>query len=119
MALPVPLEQEILRQCLVYLSLQPDFVCWRNNTGAFGGVSAKGKKWFVRAGVRGASDIIGFTARGAHFVAIEVKRPGGTFRPGQQEFLAQVSEAGGFACVVRSIDDLISQVFRWRQSRAK
>lgn len=48
---PAPLERDILRQCLDYLSLCPGVFVWRNNTGALN----VGKR-FVRFGTVGSSD---------------------------------------------------------------
>lgn len=37
------------------------------------------------------------------FLAVEVKMPGGTYRPGQREFLRTVRRTGGFAFTARSV----------------
>jgi hypothetical protein len=113
--LPHPLEAEILRQCLDYLALQPDFFTWRNNTGAFRIPNALGGKTrFVRAGLVGSSDILGVMAPRGRLVAIEIKRPGNNPTEAQYTFLELVNRLGGLSCVVRSLDDLIARVNDWR-----
>lgn len=107
-------EKEIQAAILAYLALVPGVVAWRNNTGAMFGAH-KGKRWAVRFGHPGLSDILGwkqekfinlhahgFTAR---FLALEVKRPQKHASPAQQAFLDAVRAAGGIAGVVRSVDD--------------
>jgi hypothetical protein len=70
--------------------------------------------------VNGASDLIGWTTVTvtpdmvgqtiAVFTAQEVKTLTGRIRPEQQNFIAQVTAAGGFAGVVRSPDDAVKMV---------
>lgn len=118
-----PKEREIQRAILDYLALVPGVSAWRNNTGAMFG-EHKGKRWAVRFGAPGISDILGwrtvkdFTHQGcchktdaalprvAHFLAIEVKRPGTYPTPAQAAFLETVKAAGGIAIVARSVEDV-------------
>jgi hypothetical protein len=48
------------------------------------------------------------------FVALEVKTPRGRVTPEQQRFITLVRARGGFAAVVRSVDDAIAAVARCR-----
>ncbi len=48
-------------------------VVWRNNTG---GMKDKTGRHFVRFGINGAPDIIGFLTNGGRFFGYEVKKPG-------------------------------------------
>jgi hypothetical protein len=43
------------------------------------------------------------------------RRPGGKTRPDQDRWLASVRKLGGFACVVRSVDEAVAAVARCRQ----
>jgi hypothetical protein len=52
-------ESEIQREILRYLNTVPGVVAFRMNTGAMRG-EHKGKRWFVRFGVPGMSDVIGW-----------------------------------------------------------
>ena len=112
-----PLEQDILRQCLQWLHWQQDMVCWRNNTGAAVLTGKGNKPRYVKFGMPGSSDILGFMKPGGVFVGIEVKRPGNRPTPEQAAFLAQLKLFGGLAAVVHSIDELIETVNAWRKAR--
>jgi len=83
-------------------------VVWRQNTGS---IKLGGR--YVRFGVVGGSDIMGWTPAGK-FLAIEAKRPGATLKPEQQAFLDRLRFAGGVGLVVRRLQDLIDQ---WEQIR--
>ena len=109
-------EKEIQRAILDYLALVPGVVVWRNNVGAMFG-QHKGKRWAVRFGAPGLSDIIGWRSEvlgdKSHqwrsrpvFLAIEVKRPGGKLSKEQAAFLNRVMQAGGIAFVAESVDDV-------------
>jgi hypothetical protein len=105
---PVPLEKEVLRQCLQCLGLVGAF-CWRNNTGALPAVGKGGKVFPMRFGLPGSSDILGLLPAcpgrpeipAGRFLAVETKRPGEKPTLAQEAFLA-----GGLALVVHSADEL-------------
>lgn len=80
---------------------------WRNNTGMFSG-EYKGKKRFIRAGVKGSADILGLQKDTGVFLAIEVKRAGGTVTPEQFEFLNEINRRHGRAFVAYSVEDVIN-----------
>ncbi len=90
----------MLRACLDYLALAK-IRAWRNNTGAL--PDATGRP--VRFGLAGSSDILGVLP-GGRFLAVECKAPGGRTTDLQDQFLDSVTQAGGLALVVRSMDDL-------------
>ncbi len=93
-------EGQVLRACLDYLALAK-IRAWRNNTGAL--PDAAGRP--VRFGLAGSSDILGVLP-GGRFLSVEVKAPGGRTTALQDQFLAGITQAGGLALVVRSIEDL-------------
>lgn len=122
-AAPPRKESEIQRAILDYLKTVPGVVAWRSNTGAFSG-EHKGKRRFVRFGIKGMADILGwqlwpqvitdcahplassFSPTIPRVMAIEVKRPGGHLTLAQTDFLALVKRAGGLAIVAASVDEV-------------
>lgn len=96
-------EKELQNLILEYLNHTGHFA-WRNNTGAI--VSEyKGKKRFWRAGVPGSSDILGITKDGK-MIAIECKAEGNKPTAAQKQFLMQITDRGGYACVAWSLPDV-------------
>jgi hypothetical protein len=91
---PRRVEADLQKLCLEYLTLCGCFM-WRQNTGAMTG-EHKGRKWYVRFGVKGLSDIIGVTPEGL-FIAVEVKRPGQEPTADQTYFLHRVALNNGIA----------------------
>jgi hypothetical protein len=79
--------------------------CWRQNSGTFQERNRDGSTRYIRANTaRGMSDIMG-VLRDGRTLAIEVKSRTGRMRPGQEEFLATIRQAGGVAGVCRSVED--------------
>lgn len=78
--------------------------------GALGG-SARRQSWFKAEGVLyGAADLLVlWPGRGAHFAAIEFKKPGEYARENQEAFLQRVIVAGGAAEVFTCAE----AAFRW------
>ena len=52
----------------------------------------------------GMSDIVGCTAQG-HFIAVEVKRPGGRLTALQRQYLEEKKNCTGIAFVASSVED--------------
>lgn len=101
-------EQRLVNEIKSYLNGQGHFV-WRNNSGVTrssytnkAGIR-RDRAW--RSGVRGASDVIGLSKDG-RFIAIECKVGYNKPTDSQSEFLREVSERGGIAAVVYSLDEL-------------
>ena len=93
-------ESDVLKDCLGYLNLCGIY-CWRNNTGA-----VRVGKRFVRFGKKGSSDILGIMPDGK-FLAVECKREnGGILSDDQKEFLQSITDNGGIAIVVNSVESL-------------
>ena len=103
-----PSEAEILRAILQLLRRHPRVaMCWRQNSGTFQERNRDGTTRYIRANTqRGMSDIMGALMDG-RTLAIEVKSRTGRMRPGQEEFLQQIRDAGGVAGVCRSVDDAV------------
>lgn len=98
-------ENDIQRAILDYLTVSGVYV-WRQNTGAFAG-EHKGKKWFVRFGAPGMSDILGILPPEGRLLAIEVKRPGERPTQKQAAFIEQINSLGGVAFWVDSLDAVV------------
>lgn len=96
-----PLERDILRACLSYLSAHPKVAfVFRANTGL---VSTPDGRRF-KAGFKGCSDILGML-KGGRFLACEVKREGGQVTDDQAAFLGRVNADGGLGFIARDLDD--------------
>jgi hypothetical protein len=101
-----PSESDILRAIMQLLRHHPRVAqCWRQNSGTFAERNRDGSTRYIRANTqKGMSDIMG-VLRDGRTLAIEVKSRTGRMRPGQEEFLATIRQAGGVAGVCRSVED--------------
>jgi hypothetical protein len=101
-----PTEAEILRAIIQLLHRHPRVAqCWRQNSGTFQERNRDGSTRYIRANTaKGMSDIMGILKDG-RTLAIEVKSRTGRMRPGQEEFLQTIRQAGGVAGVCRSVED--------------
>ena len=97
-------ETELVRACLELLKLR-GVLCWRQNTGALPQIY-RGKKRYIRFGVKGMSDIVGILP-GGRIICVECKLPGGKLSEDQERFLRLVAQQGGLALVVRDLDELV------------
>ena len=104
-----PSESEILRAIMALLKRHPRVAqVWRQNSGTFAERNRDGSMRYVRANTqRGMSDIMG-VLRDGRTLAIEVKSRTGRMRPGQEEFLQTIRQAGGVAGVCRSVEDAVA-----------
>ena len=101
-----PTEAQILKAIMKFLAMHPKIAqCWRQNSGTFQERNRDGSVRYIRANTaKGMSDIMGVLKDG-RTLAIEVKSATGRMRPGQEEFLATIRQAGGVAGVCRSVED--------------
>ncbi len=116
-------EQETVRAILQFLALHR-IPAWRMNQGAMRG-EHKGKRWFMKFGVTGMSDIIGVlpwcaedrlraedpathrvSCLTGRFLAIEVKQPRKAPSPAQVAFIQTVILSGGVAFVAHSVAEV-------------
>ncbi len=123
-------ESQILAAIRKDLGREPDLVLWRLSQG--GAVSRGGQTYRAGLSVNGASDLIGMlTVRCwvqvddygrelqegpevARFFALEVKAARGVVSKEQKLFLELVRQRGGFAAVVRSVEDARAALERAR-----
>ena len=104
-----PTEAQILKAIIALLNRHPKVAqCWRQNSGTFQERNRDGSVRYIRANTaKGMSDIMGVMKDG-RTLAIEVKSATGRMRPGQEEFLATIRQAGGVAGVCRSVEDAVA-----------
>jgi hypothetical protein len=101
-------EGHIQDEIRLALSDEPGLVLWRNNTGV-----AEHRGARVRYGLAvGSADLIG--CLDGRFVALEVKTPAGRASPQQRQWLDLVRRHGGFAAIVRSVEDARAAIARAR-----
>lgn len=105
-------ENAIQNSIRLAVSAHGGAIALRNHTGTFRTFDGK----WVNAGLgTGTSDLIGLVEHIVRpedvgrkvgvFVAMEVKTEKGALRPEQRNFLLRVTELGGLAAVVRSVED--------------
>lgn len=109
-------EAEIQQQIRLALGRESDLVLWRNTVGV--GTMADGSKQRFGLAV-GSSDLIGILAPTGRFVALEVKSEKGRMRDEQRLFLDLVRARGGFAAVVRSVEDARAALERAREGASE
>lgn len=66
----------------------------------------------------GGADIVGYLFGSARVVALEVKEGSGRVQDEQARWLAVIRKDGGFAAVVRSVDDAIAALERARKGES-
>jgi len=110
-------ESEIQHGIRIALGRVPDLRLFRNNVGV---ADVKGSK--VRFGLcKGSSDLIGFLRlevdgkKIARFISLEIKTETGRTTTEQDLWLELVRAFGGFACVVRSVEDAVAAIERARK----
>mgnify|MGYP001602956253 CR=1 FL=1 len=98
-------EQHIQKAILDYLKVKKFVVFKHRNVGIF----KKSTNQYIplSAGEIGISDIIGCSPEG-RFVAIEVKKAGGSATVAQNDFLKRIEANGGIAILAYSIDDVMN-----------
>ena len=91
-----------------------DLVLWRNNCGVaehWDGHDVSRVRYGLAAG---SSDLVGVLAPHGRWFALELKTASGRVTPEQTQWLSLVRRMGGFACVVRSVDEAKAALVRAR-----
>lgn len=96
-------ESQILSAIRKALGRKPDLALWRLSQG--GAMTRGGQTYRAGLSVNGASDLIGVLGPGGRMFALEVKAAKGRVSVEQAMFLALVQHHGGFAAVVRSVEE--------------
>ena len=107
-------EAQIQDAIRLELGKVPDLVLWRNNVGIAEHWNGKSVD-IVKYGLApGSSDLIGLLGPRGRWIALEVKSETGVASPEQMKFLRLVQRMGGFACIVRSVDEAVKALARAR-----
>jgi hypothetical protein len=102
----------LVRELRLNLGNAPDVVLWPNNNG----VATFGNGAKVKYGlVKGCADLVGILAPHGRWLALECKTGDAITTPEQALFLNLVRSKGGFACVVRSLEEGFAAIERARQ----
>jgi hypothetical protein len=108
-------EIEIQNKIRLAVGQLSDVVIWRNESGV-----AEHHGRYVRYGLcKGSADLIGILVPQGRFLAFEVKTPRGRLREEQKLFLGLVRRAGGFACVVTSVEESLDAIARARDGKSE
>ena len=106
-------ERDIMHAVRLALGKDPRVILWRNDVGSVERKLPNGRTIHTRYGLCvGSSDLIGILRPSGRFIAIELKTETGRPTEEQVLFLDLVRRAGGFACIVRSVDEAIQAVDR-------
>ncbi len=102
--LPPPLESIIQKQITDYLELKyPLFFVWKNNTTGI----KKPNGSYIPSQSKGSSDLLGIAPNG-QFLAIEVKRPDGSYKATEDQrlFLEAIHNHGGLSGIATCVEDV-------------
>lgn len=106
-------ERDIQHAVRLALGKDPRVVLWRNDVGQVERKLPNGRTIHTRYGLCvGSSDLIGILRPSGRFLALELKTETGRPTDEQRLFLDLVRAAGGFACIVRSVEDAIAAIER-------
>ena len=98
--------QDAIRLALAH---EPDLVLWRNNVGI-----AEHRGARVRYGLAvGSADLVGILD--GRFIALEIKTATGRASQEQRQWLTLVRRYGGFAAIVRSVEEAREAISRARR----
>lgn len=141
-------ESTILHAIRKRYGREPDLTLWRNETGATNTlgigraylerilralIAGNGhravelvraqleqRQALIRYGLcRGSSDLVGILAPTGRWISLEVKTPTGRLTVEQKLFLRLVRHRGGFAAVVRSVDEAGEAIGRAREGQSE
>ncbi len=87
--------------------------CYRNQSFALPIQNSDGKRYFIKQGVKGIPDIVGFIAPRGVYLGVECKSSVGKQSAEQIEFEAILKQAGGLYYLVNSleaVDKMISEI---------
>ncbi len=102
------------------LGLEPDVCIWRNSVGVAKHPDTRGRIRAQRFGLAvGSADLVGILAPSGRFFALEVKTEEGRLSGDQTLWLALVRKRGGFAAVVRSVEDAKAALDRARRGASE
>lgn len=104
-------ESQIQADVRAALGALPDVCLWRNHVGVVRGEDGRTHRFGLGIG---SADLVGVLAPHGRLIALEIKTPVGRLRPEQRAWLEVVRAMGGFAAVVRSVEEALAAVERAR-----
>ena len=104
------LEKQIQAEILRGFQIETGAQLWRQNTGA-ASFENKGRRQFVRFGIKGAADLTGITPDGRR-LEIEVKRPGNKPTAAQIAYGQMILEYGGVYILAHSLEEALESYDR-------
>lgn len=108
-------EAELQHAIRLDLGTEPGLTLFRNETGV-AKHQLRHRTGHVRYGLcKGSSDLVGILAPTGRFIALEIKTPQGRATREQLQFLELIRKRGGFACIVRSVEDARGAIQRARR----
>jgi hypothetical protein len=102
-------ERDLMRQIMHAVGSTRRATLWRNNVGV--GTVARGGKVAYGLGV-GSADLVGFVHANGRFFALEIKTPKGRASHEQRLWIDFVNDHGGYATIVRSVDEALDALAR-------
>jgi hypothetical protein len=101
------------------LGTEPGLTLFRNETGV-AKHQLRHRTGHVRYGLcKGSADLIGILAPPGRFIALEIKTRTGKPTSEQTQFLELIRKRGGFACVVRSVQEAREAIARARKGHSE
>jgi len=102
-------ERNLQHEIRLALGTDTRVVLFRNTTGFY---KHEGRSISYGVGGPGGADLLGMLSPSGRFVALEIKTDRGQLTDDQERFLNLVRRRGGFATVVRSVDDARAAIDR-------
>jgi hypothetical protein len=100
-------ESKIQNEIRLAVGRDPDLVLWRNQVGVATYISGETRRHGL---CPGSCDLIGILAPHGRFIALEIKTATGKISPEQERFINLVNRKGGYAKVVRSVDEALTAI---------
>lgn len=102
-----PREHTSLVNDAVTFLLTQGIPAWKNQSGMIPTMNHRtGKRYLIRLGVKGGSDVIACLPPNGQLLALEIKQGKDKLRPEQQKFLDAIRKVGGKTLVIRSLEEL-------------
>ena len=99
-----PTETQVLKTILEWLAYKK-ILCWRNQSGML--IVGDKKKYAVKMGAKGTSDIVGCLPPDGRMLCIEIKRDKKSkVSPEQKVFIDKINSLGGLAFVATSVEEV-------------
>lgn len=98
-------EKDLVKAILGFYEFDPRVFIWRNNTGGFAVGEGRDKR-FIKTGLKGSPDIVGFKRPSGVFLGIECKAAKKKQQPAQEAFQGVCDDGGAVYVLAHSIADV-------------